>query len=200
MSPRISLSPVHSYTSGLNITLYDLLQVGKGLKFNNSNDYVLLDIGGPQCWEMPLNCTNGFSYCLWVQMNMECNILGSRRSSGTKGFRLAYDDGKMKSRVWENDRRYGSQPPFTSTAWEHICSTWNPTVVKVYRNGNLQVTSSDSSDTTTGPGDSKIVLGAHYTDPPNTNSRDFVMDEFAFWHRDELSAVEIQDLYNSYFI
>ena len=136
-------------------------------------------------------------------MNMECNILGSRRYSGTEGFKIGYEGGKMKSRVWVDGMRYQSQPSFSSMDWEHICSTWNPTAidkVKVYINGALEGSSAATSASSSESGDWKIILGGLYTDPPNTNNRDFVMDEFAFWHRDVLSDQEINDLFDSYII
>ncbi len=77
-----------------------------------------------------------------------------------------------------------------------------PTTLEFYKNGNLLTTATATSGITSASdqpvGDSRIILGTWVTDKPNKKARDFSLDEFIFWPNDELSDVEISDLYNSY--
>ncbi len=106
----------------------------------------------------------------------------------------------MKSRVLTNNEKYQVHEDFSSTAWNHFCTTWIPTTVKFYINGTFWNSDSDGG-TVASPqslGDSKILLGGLSTDSPTEQDRNFVMDEFVFWHRGVLSDAEVWILYNSY--
>ncbi len=107
----------------------------------------------------------------------------------------------IRSQLFTNNETYWVEHPYTSTAWNHFCSTWIPTSLKFYKNGIL-LNSGSNYGVNSGPGrtvgDSKIILGTLMTDKPNSKTRDFALDEFIFWPQDVLSDSEILALYNSY--
>ncbi len=105
----------------------------------------------------------------------------------------------MKNKVFTNNIEYKHQPAFSSTTWTHLCTTWKPSTIKLYKDGSLWA-SSTSGPANIGPtlGDTTIMLGTYFTDHPDVCSRDFVLDDFAFWDRDELTAQNVLDFYNSY--
>ncbi len=160
-----------------------------------------LDLGPGQCWESPQTCTTGFSYCLWVKFNSlaDSGVLGSIKDSTTEGFMLRFVNGNLKNRVTTNDERYQLIEPHNTTTWNHLCTTWIPTTLRFYKNGALwNSDSSPATDSGQPLGDSKILLGGWFTELPSSQTRNFVLDEFAFWHRDKLSATDVLNLYNSY--
>ncbi len=177
-------------------------QVGQGLQFSTTSDYVYLDFSCPdQCWESPQTCNNGFSYCLWIKLNSLGNtcILGNTKDGGSEGFMLRYLSSTMKNKVFTNTKQYKHQPAFSSTAWTHMCTTWKPWTIKLYKDGSLWASSSSGSADQVRPlGDTTLMLGTYLTDKPDVCSRDFILDDFTFWDSDELTAQQILDLYNSY--
>ncbi len=146
---------------------------------------------------------HGFSYCIWLKLHTidKYVMISSRYRGTTGGFRLMSNDNFIRSHLFTNNDTYWVEDSYTSIAWNHFCSTWIPTTLKFYKNGNLLNSGSNygvNPDPDQPLGDSKIILGAWMTDKPNKNARDFALDEFIFWPGDVLSDAEISDLYNSY--
>ncbi len=104
----------------------------------------------------------------------------------------------MKSRVFTENKIYERKPSFSSNDWTHICTTWTPMTVRLYINGTGSGSPLEASGTYPDLGDNTIILGETTTIPKGTHVKNFIMDEFAFWHRDALSDTEILNLYNSY--
>ncbi len=154
-----------------------------------------------QCWESPKTCDEGFSYCFWIKLLSLGNtcILGNTKNGGSEGFMLRCSAGTMKNKVFTNDKQYKHQPAFSSTTWTHLCATWKPWTLKLYKDGMQWASSSSGvTDVRTPLGTNTLMLGTYLTDNPAVCSRDFVLDDFAFWDRDELTSQNVFDLYNSY--
>ena len=104
----------------------------------------------------------------------------------------------MNSRVFTGNKKYERKASFSSTDWTYFCTTWTPSMVKLYINGTESGSTIETSHSFPDMGDNTLILGETITVPVGNHLKDFIMDEFAFWHRDALSDTEILNLYNSY--
>ncbi len=175
------------------------LKVGQGIRIWSNSHYAYIDTGKNQCWESPKTCNAGFSYCLWMKSDGNSHILGSRMNASTEGFHLWYQNKKMQSRVFTDNKKYECWPNFDSSDWNHVCSTWVPNTLKLYINGTEWCsTSAGKVGSFAILGESKMVLGETTIVSLGSHRRRLVLDEFIFWHKDVLSDQDIANLYNSY--
>jgi len=168
-------------------------KAGMCLDFNGTTNYI--NVGNKSEYTLP---TQG-SVSLWMYISSTWvgssfpNVVSKGASAGwdTDGWSLyVFSDGRIG--VGQRSGATVSGTSFTNTLkdqWIHIVGLWNGTQIKIYQNGIIKGTATQSSSLPTNA--TPLLIGKDQ----NTQYFDGLIDEVRIYNR-ALSATEILAMYN----
>jgi hypothetical protein len=186
---------------------YGTGKIGNAFTFNGSNSYVSLPNDSYN------NLTGDFSISFWVNYSSLSgiqSIFSDFTYNGTNlwgigilaignGLRFAIYDGTSTQISLDI---LGGQAMYTSTWYHYTITRKANTGTKIYRNGTLLVSDTNTTNPVYNSGNIRPAIGAHNYGPLFSNLVQYYMsngsklDAVTVWQK-ELTSTEITELYNS---
>jgi hypothetical protein len=141
---------------------------------------------------------NSFSVSAWVKTSQTNGGIFDTQVSGSRGYRLAVENGTVEFGVYANDfnasyRELNSGSLVNNNKWNLITATYNydTSLMSIYINGELDITSTQSQ---VAPSSQDLYIGVK-----DVSSGFFTgnLDDLRIYNR-ALSESEIKSLYDSY--